>query len=103
MGEWKHTLRTLSLVVGVFACTSACATTSTSQPAATTPTAPVAARSSAVPNLYDAHRLVEQYIDGGGYEADVAKVVADARAFLEERSKAAVKPAIVLDVDETSL
>jgi len=40
---------------------------------------------------------------GGRYEDDVATVVAGARVWLDQRSKAAAKPAIVLDIDETSL
>src|SRR5262245_54587926 len=59
--------------------------------------------SSSVPNLYDTQRLIEQYLDDGRYAQDVANVVADARAWLEERSKTATRPAIVLDIDETSL
>jgi hypothetical protein len=56
-----------------------------------------------VPNVYDTQRLVDEYIRGGRYDDDVARVVAGARAWLEERTKSAVKPAIVLDIDETSL
>ena len=56
-----------------------------------------------VPNIYDAQRLVEEYIRDGRYDEDVSKVVAQARAWLEERARTAVKPAIVLDIDETSL
>src|SRR5262249_46671872 len=56
-----------------------------------------------VPNMYDAQLLVEEYIRDGRYDEDVAKVVDQARAWLEERAKTAMKPAIVLDIDETSL
>jgi acid phosphatase len=55
------------------------------------------------PNLYDDQRLVAEYVDSGRYEADVKKVVDQARAWLEARAKTATKPAIVLDIDETSL
>ena len=40
---------------------------------------------------------------GGRYEEDVTNVVAAAGAWLDQRSKTAAKPAIVLDIDETSL
>src|SRR6516164_7419213 len=53
--------------------------------------------------LYEAQRQVEEYIRSGRYDADVAEVVEQARRWLEERSQTAVKPAIVLDIDETSL
>jgi len=61
------------------------------------------ARSSSVANLFDAQRQVEQYIASGRYEADFAKVVAQAQAYLEQRAMKAVRPAVVLDIDETSL
>ena len=56
-----------------------------------------------VPRLYEAQRQVEEYIRSGRYDGDFAKVVARAREWLEQRSKTATKPAIVLDIDETSL
>src|SRR5579862_3142116 len=62
------------------------------------------ARSSgAVGNLFDAQRQVEQYIASGRYEADVAKVAREAQAYVERRATRATRPAIVLDIDETSL
>src|SRR5262245_44942611 len=57
----------------------------------------------AVPDLPAAVRQVEQYLDGGRYAADVARVVAEAGAYLDERAPAVAKPAIVLDIDETAL
>jgi|SRR6185437_3634903 len=56
-----------------------------------------------VPNIYDAQRQVEKYIDSGSYDRDVAKVVTAAHAWLKKRVGSATKPAIVLDIDETSL
>ena len=56
-----------------------------------------------VRNLYDVQRNVEQYIASGEYDRDFARVVADARAYFERRVKTATRPAIVLDIDETSL
>ncbi len=58
---------------------------------------------SPVPNIYDAQRAIDEYVDSGRYEADVDAVVSQARAWLETRAPAVKKPAIVLDVDETSL
>jgi len=56
-----------------------------------------------VANLFDAQRQVEQYIASGRYEADVAKVAHEAQAYVERRATTATRPAIVLDIDETSL
>jgi predicted secreted acid phosphatase len=56
-----------------------------------------------VATIYDTQRAVAEYIDSGRYEADFAAVVAGARAWLEERAPQAKQPAIVLDIDETSL
>jgi acid phosphatase len=59
-----------------------------------------------VPNLYEAQRQVDEYIRSGRYDQDFAAVVAEARAWLERRvasPSSAMKPAIVLDIDETSL
>jgi len=65
------------------------------------PSAPV--RAASVPNLYEAQQQIEEYIRSGRYEEEVVKVLAAARAWLEERAKTAVEPAVVLDIDETSL
>ena len=70
--------------------------------AALLPAAGCAARA-AVPSLPDAQRQVAAYIDSGGYDRDFAAVVTQARSYLEQRAKAVPKPAIVLDIDETSL
>ncbi|HEY7293026.1 MAG TPA: HAD family acid phosphatase [Vicinamibacterales bacterium] len=56
-----------------------------------------------VQNLYDAQRSVERYIASGDYDRDFNRVVADARDYLDRRAKTASRPAIVLDIDETSL
>jgi predicted secreted acid phosphatase len=56
-----------------------------------------------VQNLYDVQRNVERYIASGAYDRDFAKVVAAARAYLERRAKVVTRPAMVLDIDETSL
>jgi len=59
--------------------------------------------SAVVPNLFDVQRQLEHYIDSGRYDADVTRVAGEAQAFLEQHAQAATKPAIVLDIDETSL
>jgi hypothetical protein len=82
------------LIVGVTAGILGCA--SAPQPDVT-PTP------SSVPRLYEAQQQVDEYIRSGRYEEDVGSVVADARAWLDERAKTAAKPAVVLDIDETSL
>jgi acid phosphatase len=93
----------MSLVTGVLTCTVACSPSSSSQ--VTTPPAAIdtTVTAAGVPNIYDAQRLIDQYIVSGRYDEDVANVVAGARAWLDERSRTAAKPAIVLDIDETSL
>jgi len=57
----------------------------------------------AVPSLYDAQQNVERYIDSGRYDVDFAHVVDEARTYLESRARLVAQPAIVLDIDETSL
>lgn len=53
--------------------------------------------------LPDVQRQIDEYIASGRYNADFAAVVDRARAYLEERVPQASRPAIVLDIDETSL
>jgi predicted secreted acid phosphatase len=60
-----------------------------------------AARST--PNLYDAQASIERYISSGQYDKEFAAVVARAQAYMEKRAAVVSKPAIVLDIDETSL
>ena len=67
------------------------------------PPAPPSAACGAVPALYDAQRAIAEYIDSGRNEADVASVAGEARQGLERRAAEVSRPAIVLDVDETSL
>ena len=87
-------------IVGIVACASGQRSIAATPPSAPPQTATVATD---VPNLYEDQRQVDEYIRSGRYDKDVAKVIAAARAWLEERAKTAVKPAIVLDIDETSL
>jgi acid phosphatase len=56
-----------------------------------------------VPNLFDAQKQIEAYISSGRYESDCATVADRARADLEARAQQVSKPAVVFDIDETSL
>jgi acid phosphatase len=67
-------------------------------------TGPASAPSAAAPpSLVEAKRQVSTYVDSGRYQADVAAVAEQARAYLTSRAQAAGKLAIVVDVDETAL
>jgi acid phosphatase len=56
-----------------------------------------------VATLYDAQRSIDDYIKSGRYDADFAEVVKGAQSWLDERAPRVSRPAIVLDIDETSL
>ncbi|HEX2440300.1 MAG TPA: HAD family acid phosphatase [Methylomirabilota bacterium] len=56
-----------------------------------------------VPDLVDAKWRVGDYVAAGRYEADIARVAAEARQHLTTRLAGGGKLAIVLDVDETAL
>lgn len=56
-----------------------------------------------IPTLYDTQGRIAKYIGSGQYEKEFAAVVARAQAYMESRAAAVSKPAIVLDIDETSL
>jgi acid phosphatase len=56
-----------------------------------------------VPSVYDTQQGVERYISSGRYDADFVRVVNEATTYLESRAKQVPRPAIVLDIDETSL
>jgi len=60
-------------------------------------------RGSHLHNLFDTQKEIERYVASGDYDRDFAHVAAEARAYLERRAKVAARPAIVLDIDETSL
>jgi len=59
------------------------------------------------PNLAEAKASIIKYHDSGEYERDIEKVIADAMRYLklclEKGIPKGKKPAIILDVDETSL
>jgi acid phosphatase len=88
------------LAAGIVACAGTPPSGVTTSPAAPRP---AVSAPTGVPNLYEAQRQVDEYIRSGRYDEDFAKVVAEARAWLEQRTKTAAKPAVVLDIDETSL
>jgi len=54
-------------------------------------------------NVGDAHHAARVYHDDGRYDRDVAAVVAQADAWVVKEAGAVRKPALVLDIDETSL
>lgn len=54
------------------------------------------------PNLYLLKQELKAYIDDGRYEADIAKVAAQAKAWIEQRARQGDgKLAVVFDIDET--
>jgi len=56
-----------------------------------------------VPTLYDTQARIDRYIASGQYDADFRAVVGRARAYVDRRAPQVTRPAIVLDIDETSL
>jgi hypothetical protein len=56
-----------------------------------------------VPNLGDLKSQLLAYHDFGAYERDLEAVDAQASSYLAERAHKVKKPALVLDIDETSL
>ena len=90
--RWRRAALGSSLAA-LFAVASGCA----SGPA--TPATPVAA----TPSLVETKREIAAYVDSGRYDAEVAVVAEQARAFLESRVPRSGKLAIVLDIDETAL
>ena len=56
-----------------------------------------------IPTLYETQGRIARYIGSGEYDKEFAAVVARAQAYMERRAGAVTKPAIVLDIDETSL
>jgi acid phosphatase len=66
-------------------------------------TACAAARPAAPQNVGDAKARATAYHDSGAYEHDLAAVAAAAQAWLTQHAADAPHPAVVLDIDETSL
>jgi predicted secreted acid phosphatase len=73
------------------------------QPALCTPPAPADAFDPAKPNLGQLKLALRYYQCSKKYEEDVRTELASARAWVEQRAGQAVNPAVVLDIDETSL
>ena len=73
--------------------------------AATCPKVPYAHTPEATqpPNLGELKLALLDYKCFGAYDADVAKVLAGATAYVEQRVADVTKPALVLDIDETAL
>ena len=90
-----------SLAAALLIAGAGCASTEPSTAPSTAP--PPAVVVEAPPSLVETKREVSAYVDSGRYEAEVAAVVDQARAFLESRARRGGKLAIVLDVDETAL
>ena len=85
-GGARHLLRASGGVLVLQACLlSGCATSQT------------------VPNLFDTQARIERYVSSGQYDAAFAAVIDSARTYMERRAPQVTKPAIVLDIDETSL
>jgi acid phosphatase len=60
-------------------------------------------RASALANLGDLKLQLTDYKRSGGYDRDVAAVLAKAQQYVERRAPVVRMPALVLDIDETSL
>ncbi len=75
---------------------SACATVPAAAPVAPAPVAALA-------NLGELKRELIAYHDTGAYERAVAAVASEAQAYVEARASLVTRPALVLDIDETSL
>lgn len=86
--------RTPAFIVALLLCAGC--TTAVRPPAPTCPVVPQL-------TLPDVQSQIDAYIDSGRYAADFAVVADSARAWLEEEAPKKKRPAIVLDIDETSL
>ena len=54
-------------------------------------------------NLGELKQQIRHYACSGAYDSEVAKVLSEAQTYLERRAGEVTKPALVLDIDETSL
>jgi acid phosphatase len=54
-------------------------------------------------NLGELKLQIRHYACSGAYDSEVAKVLSEAQAYVEQRAGEATRPAVVLDIDETSL
>lgn len=69
------------------------------------PVAPAAhtAPSAEPPNLFLLKQELKAYIDRGDYDAGIARVAAEAKAWIEQRAAQGGRLALVLDIDETAI
>jgi hypothetical protein len=58
---------------------------------------------STAPSLPELKSRLTAYVESGAYEGELAEIVAGARRYLAGRIAQVERPAIVLDIDETSL
>ncbi len=91
--------RVLGVGVLLLAAVAGCAV----QPNKPDPTTAFVSVTSQPDNVGDAKIAALAYHDDGSYDRDLATVADKAAAWVRERGAAAVKPALVLDIDETSL
>jgi predicted secreted acid phosphatase len=61
------------------------------------------AQAKAPANIGDLKRQITEYKRSGAYDRDLAEVIKKAQAYIERRAPSVRMPAIVLDIDETSL
>src|SRR5437870_2605785 len=54
-------------------------------------------------NLGQLKLQILRYACSGAYDGEIANIVSEAQAYVERRADELVKPALVLDIDETSL
>src|SRR5262245_3587455 len=54
-------------------------------------------------NLGELKLQILHYACSGTYDSEIANIASQAQAYLEKRASEVVKPALVLDIDETSL
>ncbi len=66
-------------------------------------TAPAAPPTAAPMNLTELKEQLRDYHDSGAYERDIAVVAEEARAWIVQRAPQVQRPAIVFDIDETTI
>jgi acid phosphatase len=98
-GRLKHGLAA-AVLGAMLAATGTAATQAAECPARHEPRIP--ASEPPVLNI-DKHKKQLLAYQAGNYMDDIAQVIADARAYVERRTREVKNPAVVLDIDETSL
>ena len=104
-GRWRPGTmgRTVLAAAAVFAAVAVNAQADTLASACTKTYAPQTLDNTQPINLGQLKLQIYFYTCSGAYDADMNKVLGEARAYVEERAGEVAKPAIVLDIDETSL